>query len=199
MIWTKPSPVGIDIPVQSFQVFLYGQLKQVWGITNDTDYDCHGRAYKNQTADGYIPEVFTGVGTDPNQPDYKEVLVNDNLKALSFFALGDITTYAPNGSTTAPVSLTFLVNVPALKPLITYRGDEEIRSDVERVCRIDRAGFRMNEIVIGYDSVFKEYSGWRKKEGMKFRDMHPWHCFRLNFATLYSLDQCYQRFTNILK
>ena len=182
--------MGVDIPVQRFQQFLYPQLKLVWSITTDDDYDCHGRAYKNQTSDGYIPEIFAGVGNDPDQPDYREVLLDDNKSALSFFVLGDVTRYDA-GNTTATLSLTFLVNVPALKPALGYRGDEEIRNDVEKLCQIDRFGFRMTEIVIGVDQVFKEYAGWRKKEGMKFRDMHPYHCFRLNFSTLYDINACY--------
>lgn len=195
MIWTKASPVGIDIPVTRYQNFLYPALKEVWGIQDDVSYDCHPRAYKNQTADGYIPEVFIGVGNDPEQPEYKEVFLDDSKSALSFFALGDLTRFN-EGDTTAQMSLTFLVNVQLLKPNTAWRGDEEIRNDVEKLCQISRFGFELMEIVTGYDQVFKEYSGWRKKDGMKFRDMHPNHCFRLNFSTLYDINDCYQPLPN---
>jgi hypothetical protein len=195
MIWQKASPVGIDIPVQRFQNWLYPQLKTIWGIDNDTDYDCHGRAYKNQTADGYIPEVFIGTDEDPTKLDYKEVFLDDCKSALSFFATGDVTRYS-EGDTTIPIALVFLVNVDALKDQLAYRGDEEIRNDVERLCQIDRFGFQLMEIITGIDQVFKEYSGWRKKEGMKFRDMHPYHCFRLNFSTLYDINACYSPLPN---
>jgi hypothetical protein len=190
MMFTKTSPVGIDIPVQRFQQFLYPVLKKAWGIQNDADYDSHGRAYRNQTEDGYIPEVFVGVGNDPNQPDHKDVFLDDCKKAISFFSIGEITRYNA-GNTAAPVSLVYLVNVPMLKPTITYRGDEEIRNDVEKLCLTPRCGFRLTEIVIGIDQVFKEYSGWRKTKGMKFRDMHPNHCFRLNFSLLFDINACY--------
>jgi hypothetical protein len=190
MIFTKTAPVGIDIPIQRFQQFLYPELQQLWGIANDADYDCHGRAYRNQTADGYTPEVFSGVGNDLNQADYKEVYFDDSKKALSFFFLGEITRYDV-GNAVAPVGIIFMVNVPALKPAITYRGDEEIRNDVEKLCQIDRYNFRMTEMVLGIDNVFKEFSGWRKKEGIKYRDMHPTHCFRLNFNVLFDINDCY--------
>ena len=188
MMLVKPSPVGIDIPVQRMQMFLYPSLKKQWNITNDTDYDSYGRAYKNQTADGYSPEVFKG--TDAKKIDYKEVLYDDNLKALSFFLLGDVTKY-DSGNSTAPVSLFFLVNVQSLKPAATYRADEEIRNDVERLCQNERFGFTMTEMVIGFDQVFREFSGWRKTQGMKYADMHPRHCFRLNFQVLYDINECY--------
>jgi hypothetical protein len=188
MMPLKASPVGIDIPVQRFQKFLYPSLQAKWNINNDTDYDCHGRAYKNQTTDGYIPEIFQG--TDPKKIEYKEVFFDDTKKALSFFLLGDVTKH-DTGNSTAPVSLFFMVNVPGLKPSISYRADEEIRNDVERLCQIERFGFVMTEMIVGFDSVFKEFSGWRKIQGVKFRDMHPLHCFRLNFQVLYDINECY--------
>lgn len=188
MLIVKPSPVGIDIPVQRFQQFLYPALKTKWQITNDLDYDCYGRGHKNQTADGYIPEIFKG--TDQKKIEYKEVMYDDKLKALSFFLQGDITKH-DGGNSTAPVSLFFLVNVQSLKGNVAYRADEEVRVDVERLCQLDRFGFTMTEMVIGYDQVFKEFSGWRKSQGMKFRDMHPKHCFRLNFQVLYDINECY--------
>jgi len=190
MMYVKTSPVGIDIPITHLQRFMYPELKTIWGITDDTDYDCHGRAYRNQTADGYIPEVFTGVGNSTTQADYKEVFFDDSKKALSFFFLGEITKH-DRGNATAPVSLVFMVNVPDLKPAIAWRGDEEIRNDVEKLLQIDRDDFNLVEIILGVDNVFKEFSGWRKKEGIKFRDMHPTHCFRLNFNVLFDINDCY--------
>lgn len=174
-------------------MFLYPQLKKIWGIANDADYDCHGRAYRNQSPDGYIPEVFAGMGNVAGKEEYKEVLFNDSLKALSFFGLGGVTGY-DKGSTAAPIWLIFLVNVPALKPNIPWRADEEIRNDVEKLCQTNRFAFQLTDFIIGIDQVFKEYSGWRIKEGMKFRDMHPNHCFRLNFNLLFDINACYKTF-----
>jgi len=188
MMNVKPSPVGIDISVQRFQKFLYPALLKVWGITNDNDYESYGRAHKNQTADGYIPEGFKG--TDPKKIEYKDAFWDDNKKAVSFFLLGDVTKY-DSGNAMAPVGLIFMVNVQSLKPTISYRADEEVRNDVERLCQIERYGFALTEIVTGIDQVFREFSGWRKAQGIKFRDMHPLHCFRLNFQVLYDINECY--------
>ena len=65
-VFTKTNPVGVDKPIQAFQQVLYTILKKTWGITTDTVWDCYGRAYKNQTADGNTPEVYKGNNThDP--------------------------------------------------------------------------------------------------------------------------------------
>ena len=73
----KISPAGIDKLIQSLQEYLYSKLLAKWGLV-DADYNCHGRAYRNQTTDGYVPESFNASG------DYSELFFDDSLKALSF-------------------------------------------------------------------------------------------------------------------
>lgn len=184
---TKISPSGIDIPIQKFQTVMYGVLNGKWG-TGDNSFNCHGRAYRNQTADGYVPDVFQGAATT-GEIEYKEVLFDDTLKALCFFSVGESTKY-DTGSTVAKVGLIFMVNVPQLKPGIVHRGDEEIRRDVELFCTGRRNGFTMTGFETGIDNVFREFSGWRKTTGIKYRDMQPLHCFRINFDLLYNITQC---------
>lgn len=188
MMPLKTNPIGLDKPIQDLQQFLYQQLLAKWSL-QDADYIAYGRAYRNQTDDGYSPEFFTGTGNDPNQPDYKDVFMDDTVKALSFFGVGESEKYNM-GSTIASVFLIFQVNVPALKPTVVHRGDEEIRLDVQRLCQPRRYGFGMTGFETGIDNVFREYSGWKKKDGVKFRDQHPWHVFRLNFNLLYNILDC---------
>ena len=191
----KTRPVGVDIPIQRHQSFLYTALKTVWGIQNDTSWNSHGRAYRNQTEDGYCPEVYVGVGNQPGSEEYREVLFDDQLTALSFYGMDEVGRNN-TGNTTVGVFLVFMVNVLQLKPSITWRGDEEIRNDVEKLCQVDRFDMQWTGFVTGIDSVFKEYSGWRKNIGIKFRDMHPRHCFRLNFNLLFDINDCYQPLPN---
>ena len=189
-VFSKTNPVGVDIPVQRHQNFLYPELKAVWGINDDTSWDSYGRAYRNQTADGYVPEVFIGTGNQAAQADYKEVLFDDQLKALSFYGMDEAARYN-TGNANVGIFLVFMVNVQELKPAITWRGDEEIRNDVEKIVQIGRFGMELTGFITGIDQVFKEYSGWRKGQGIKFRDMHPTHCFRLNFNLLFDINECY--------
>ena len=179
-VFTKNIPVGVDKPIQSFQELLYTSLKAKWNITNDTDWDCYGRAYRNQTSDGYSPEVYVG------NNEYKDVFFDDTLKVLSFFSLGESIKFQ-SSSATANVSLIIRVNPSKIKPSIIHRPDEEIRNDVQRFCRSPRFTFEMQSFEIGLDAVFKEYSGWRKTFGVKYQDQKM-HCFRINFNVVYNID-----------
>ena len=180
-VFTKTNPVGVDKPIQAFQQVLYTILKKTWGITTDTVWDCYGRAYKNQTADGNTPEVYKG------NNEYKDAYFDDALTALSFFSVGDTVKYQKS-SAVATVSLVMMVNVSKIKPSNTQRQDEEVRNDVEKFCRIPRFTFEMQSFETGMDTVFKDYSGWKKTDGIKFRDLHPWHCFKINFNVVYNID-----------
>lgn len=176
MIYTKTKPAGIDIGIQALQNFLYVQLQKVWGMAA-ADYTSYCRVYKNQTEldQGYSPEVYLG------NNEYTDTFYDDSVKVLSFFQMGDSEKFA--GGLSATVSVIFHVNLAAVKPGLAWRGDEEVRRDVEILCKENRWGLMMQSVEIGIDNVFREYSGWKKKEGIKFRDMHPFHCFRINFNT----------------
>lgn len=179
-VFTKNNPVGIDCQIQGFQTVLYTLLKKKWGIVGETAWDCYGRVYKNQTGDGYSPEAY--IGGD----EYKEVYFDDKLGALSFFYVGDSIKHN-HLSATAQVSLVFMVDISKVKPGVAHRADEEIRSDVQAFSQTPRYGFILSEFVTGIDQVFKEFSGWRKANGIKHNDVHPLHCFRLDFSVSYNI------------
>lgn len=173
----KTLPAGIDEPIQSMQTYLYNKLSAKWG-TSSSSYQQFGRAYRNQTADGFTPEVFTSI------TDYREVYFDDTLAALSFFGVDDVTPYKA-GDSTAKVFVVFMVNLNRIKPTFTTRADEEARADVESLLFYIKYGFTMTGYVQGIEEVFKEYSGWKKASGVKYRDMQGFHCFRINFSLLY--------------
>lgn len=177
--FTKISPIGIDRPIQSYQSVFYDFFKKLWNLT-DNDWNCYGRVYRNQTEDGYAPEAYVGNG------EYQEVFFDDTLKVLSFFGIGETIKFT-NLSAIAQVSLVMMVNIPSVKQNILGIADEEIRNDVQNFCRTPRFSFEMQSFETGLDTVFKEYSGWRKKEGIKYRDQYPLHCFRINFNLIYNI------------
>ncbi len=173
----KPSPVGIDIPIQHMQTYLYDKLSVRWGLTTDT-LNCYGRAYRNATQDGYTPEVYIG------NNEYKEVYYDDTISASSFFGIGE-EIKNNNKATTADVFLIFMVDLNKVKPGAT-RNDEECHIDVQTLVTTLFYGFTFTGLVTGIDHVFKDYSGWRRDKGIKFTDTHPQHCFRLNFKLIYN-------------
>lgn len=178
---TKPSVTGIDIPIQKYQTVLYTQLQPLWAFT-DATFNMYGRAYRNQTLDGYTPEIYKGVN------EYNDSYFDDTLSGSAFFGLGE-TTKVTGGDVLANVFIIFMVNLDKIKPGTT-RNDEEVRVDVERIANTNIYGFFLTGIITGIDQVFKEYSGYKAVKGIKFRDMQPWHCFRLNFQVNYNIYDC---------
>lgn len=171
----KTGPIGIDIPIQHLQTYLYNALSGLWNGT----YNAYGRAYRNQSADGYTPEVYVG------NNEYNDVYFDDTLAVSSFFSVGEQTNVSKS-NVVADVGLIFMINLSQIKPG-TNRNDEEARVDVLKLVKAKPYGFTLSGIVIGIDQVFREYSGWKKEQGIKFRDTHPLHCFRINFKLNYNI------------
>lgn len=174
----KTGPIGIDIPIQKMQSYLYDKLTAKW----NTDYMSYGRAYRNQTDTGYTPEVYVG------NNEYQDVYFDDTVAALSFFGVGEQVS-VNKSNIVADVFMVFMVDLSKIKPGAN-RNDEEARIDVERLIMGKPFGFNPSGFVTGIDSCFKEYSGWKKETGIKFRDTHPLHCFRLNFKLNYNVFDC---------
>jgi hypothetical protein len=177
MNYVKPSVTGIDIPIQKLQSLLYDQIKTIWSVTDST-FNMYGRAYRNQLLDGsYIPEVYVG------NKEYKDSYFDDAKSGSAFFTYES--TKVNGVDTIAVVSLIMMVNLAKIKPGTT-RNDEEARVDIERMVSNGVYGFFLTGIVTGIDQVFKEYG----TKSIKYRDMQPWHCFRLNFNITYNIYDC---------
>ena len=177
MLYKKEIPRGIDVPIQNFQTYLYANIPRIWTeIDVAKDYESFGRAYRNQKkGGGYIPEVYVGSG------NYREVLFSDKVAALSFFGVEDVQRFKM--LLTANVYIIFCVNLTKLYPEIKHRADEEARRDI-----INLSGRRLGELtglVTGIDAVFRGYD----VKNIKYKDMHPSHCFRLNYTVKYE-DAC---------
>ena len=175
----KSNPVGIDKQIALFATVLYNDLKAKWSL-NDSSLNVFGRAYRNQTTDGYIPEVFMG-------KDYRDVFLDDKVSATVFFGLKETVRIDNAGYNTAEVFAIFMINLDKIKQQ-GQREDEEAKLDVELIANKGLYSFLPTSTMTGLDTVFSEYSGWRKKDGMKFRDQHPYYNFRLNFNVTYKLN-----------
>ena len=104
--------------------------------------------------------------------------------ALSFFSVGETVTYQGN-ELQAQVSLIFFVNLAKINPS-TERADELTRQQIIQMVQGSKAfGFSFTGVETGLDSVMRDYDGIRKSQGVKYRDTHPFHCFKLNFELRY--------------
>lgn len=178
---TKTNPVGIDVEIQKFQTDIYNALIEKWGLTLSTNlYECYGRCYKNKKDNGYIAEHYTG-----QNDKYKEVFWDSKLAAISFFGISDKIENKSIQST--DVHLVFFVDLKKLKPSIHHRADEEVRADVLSIVANGSYGFSFDSIELYLENCLKEYNGSLRDERLKFVDMHPSHCFRLNFSLDYNI------------
>lgn len=180
---TKPTVTGIDIPIQKYQGVLYNAIKTAWTV-NDQTFNMYGRAYRNQDKENnsYTPEIYNA------NNEYSDAYFDDKLSGSAFWGMGE-TTKVTGGDVNANVFLIFMVNLDKVKPGTT-RNDEEVRNDIERIVLTPNYGFELTGIITGIDQVFKEFSGYKTVKGIKFRDMQPWHCFRLNFQINYNIYDC---------
>ncbi len=176
MLVTKFNPTGIDLPVQRFQALVHDALG--WD-----DYKAYGRCYRNKVADGYIAENYEGEG------EYKEVYWDDSLSALSFFGLSG-SSRVEVGTNFVPVHLVFFVNLKKIAPAIQHRADEEVRKMVQNAVQGGMYGFSLQTVDLWIENVLREYPGSRRDDRLKSVDMHPVHCFRLNFSLQYRINNC---------
>lgn len=176
MLNQRTDITGIDVLITKYQTKLHTYLCTLWGLDtlSPSEYLCYDRCYRTQSKNGYIPEVFNGT-------DYKEVLLNDNSKVLSFFGIGNTITQS-NETMSANVHLIFFVN---LKRVFNAYKDETARQNIIQFASKGDYGFKFESIVIGLDNVLTEYNGSK----LNFKDLNPYHIFRLNFTINYNLNK----------
>ena len=182
MIYTKATPVGVDEIIQRKQIELYDSLRTTWGLS-ENDYLSYGRCYRNQTNEGFVPQMYVG------SKEYKDLFIDDNYAVTSFFGVDRIE-IVDSVILRGSCHLIMFVDLARVYPSITWRADEEVHQDVYEVMRNDSA-MLLKERWVGIDNVFREYNAWRdKSKGINNRDMQPLHCFRLNFDLNYFTSSC---------
>jgi hypothetical protein len=176
--YTRTSTIGIDTVVQSIQNDIYNNLVSEWGDS----IDGYGRVYKNINSDGeVIPELYIGKG------DYKPIYHNDNKAATFFFVEGDLHTTEDEFLYITESKFVFMVNLEKAFS-DTDRSDEKAHRDVLEFMRETAyERFTITGIEKGVKRVLNEF----ETKGIKFQDIHPYHCFSVNVTLSYYLtDKC---------
>lgn len=181
MLIVKTNPVDIDSSIQFVQNVLHDTLIGKWGISSSA-WNCYGRAYRNKKDKGYIAEVYEG------NKEYKEVYWNDSLTMVSFFGLSNRP--IDQKDTTASIHLIVFVDLDKLYPTIDHRADEEVRKDVYEAIGIASTGMIYQSTELGLENVLKEYPGLRRDNLETKVDMHPIHCFRINYNLIFEHTIC---------
>jgi len=179
MLITRDNPTGMDAHFANVQNHIYSRLKTAWGISNDIDYDCYGRVYRNKKDSQYVAELYTGNG------EYRDIYWDDKKAAISWFGTGSTISFDVKNK--IPVHLVFFVNLKKLKPNIQHRADEEVRMDVQKLFGKSLHGFAFESVELWLENVLKEYPGSRRDKSLTAVDMEPVHCFRINLSLIYGL------------
>ncbi len=188
MLITKTNPKGIDYYVQQLQTKLHTQLLAKWGI-NSNQYKAYGRCHRNKTDDGYTAENYEGTTAEK---EYKEVYWDDSLTVSSFFGISAAGIKAGTTNSQADMHIVFFADLKklALKDsdnnVISHRADEELRTDVLAVIGKSSYGFTYTGTELWLENVLREYPGSRRDDRLKYIDMHPIHCFRINLKLNYN-------------
>lgn len=184
MIVLKNNPVGVDIPINSYQQWLFDELKVLWNLNGTSDFNFYPRVYKNNSENGYVPEVFI---SSLNSTVYNPVLFDETQNTVVSFFYEDNSVKYEAGSSRVKVSLIVLTNIQKLKQNID-RADEEVKLDLMQLCHSGRFGFEMTGVETGLKNVAKDFDGWLKSKDEKtFLDRHPKYCFKINFDLLYDI------------
>jgi hypothetical protein len=186
MLSIKINPVGIDYHIQQLQTKLHTDLIDAdhWALADAAQYEAYGRCHRNKTDDGYIAEVFHSGN------EYKEIFWNDTLTALSFFGISNTIKRGVNNE--ADVHFVMFANLAKLAlvdadgTVIAHRADEELRQMVTGITGKYSFGFKIQSVDLWLENVLREYSGSRRDDRLKYVDMHPVHCFRINLKLLYN-------------
>lgn len=194
---TLPTLSPLDFCVQGLQTRWYERAKSLWGV-DDATYNCFGRAYRNNTKGGYIPEFYnpelgTYVGSS-NTDNSGGLFYQDTLAAMSFFALADPVKRDPGTKSkyedTAYLQWIFFVNLNMITPggITDAQGqrlDDTCLDDVINYIQTNGNGFTVHDRYRDVDKVLERYSGLQKTEALQ-DDMHPKYCFRIDLELRYN-------------
>lgn len=172
--YQKTNPDGVDAQIQRLQTYLYDKL----ALEGWTLHESYERVYKTKKGEKIIPEAFIN-------NEYQEVLLDDRVNATSFFLVDD-TENINDWLSTVMVSLIIEANINNIYPSITHRADEELRSDVKRLLKLNPYGFKLKKMITGVESVYNSL-----RMDVKFTDdMSQFHVVRFDLELNYNINNC---------
>jgi len=169
----KTNPVGVDVQIDEFQVYLYDAL----GIS---DWEMYPRAYFNTKGNSLTPEHYEG------SEEYDNVMYDDTHDMSSFFITDTTRDIAFDGLATTQVSLIVQADLPALYPLITHRADEELTNAIHQSSNryIPKAWFKLERVLYTIDEVYREFD----KSQIRLTDISNRYVARFEYNVRYAAN-----------
>lgn len=180
MLISYDNPVGIDAVIDRVQRQLHRDLSTALPVDVMDNYLCTPRAYANKSQDnGYTAEMYIGAN------EYKEVYYDDTKTMVSFFGIGPVVKFDLKEK--ASIHLVVFADLDRVYPDLPGRHDERLRREFINALDLFNNGLTYEGFEMRIENVLKEYPGSRRDQRLKFIDMQPRHCFRINFTAMYSI------------
>lgn len=174
MIYLVSDPVGIDIPIDRIQKFLYSGL-------NWDKMQMFGRIYKNQGDNGKLPQYNDG------SPEYqKDVYISDkNNNANIFFVVNDVHKVVNPVEMESIIKIVFMVNLEKIYGPENQRLDSKAHKDVFDLLT-QKNQFIITSLETGLETVLKDFDTSKIKKA----DLQPLHIFALVGKIRYNITKC---------
>lgn len=178
----RVNPVGVDIPINNIQTFLYNKynafnIVSYGRVYKDIVSQNKDRVYKNERSGRIFPYFY-----DSND-EYKEVLLDDGYDLCYFFNVEDTEEFKENGDVISPCEIIFVFNLTNIKGNL-QRRDEEIKQEVLEYLYKFKGVFNITEIVRGLDNVYYNFRGISEY----FKDLQPYFHLKIRGEILYNIN-----------
>lgn len=172
MKYQKPNIVGVDVPIQKLQNYLYLKLEAM-GIVN---FDMYARCYVVENDSGKVPVWIY------NNKEQEEVLFNDKRNLTAFFLTNNTIKINDVASTTT--SLIFQLKLNKVFPSINDRTDENFINIMMGLFNNYPINLKLSQITKGIDNVYREFS----KKHISNVDTINYFVCRFDFETTYTYN-----------
>lgn len=169
----KTNPVGVDVPIDGFQSYLYGAL----GLS---DFEMYPRVYHTPHGSQSIPEHYEG------DNEYDRVMYDDTHDMSSFFITTTDREIDSKGLATTEIALIIQADLPVLYPSILHRADEELTNAIHQNSNTYtlKAWFKLERVIHTIDKVYREFD----KSQIRQTDISNRFVARFEYKVRYAAD-----------
>lgn len=174
MIYLKTNPVGVDVPINRYQQFIYDELSNILSI------DGYGVCYKNENQGNVIPEVFK------SNTDYSGTLLTVDKSKFFFSLKGNAKRQKLSNRYKDDGSLYFLINLKEAYPDSNERENERAKLNIVNI--VNQSGLSITKIIEqNTEEILSEFKGAYKSG--KYDNLHPYFIMRCDFEITYTLTE----------
>lgn len=177
MIFAKATTYGLETPVKKLQQYLDTQLALKWTGT----HNIYGLIYRNQTKNGFEPEVYVGTGIE--NKEYASPFFNDKITSSIGFYQEQTRELGLNKNSDVNVICTLRID----KAYAGIRQEELALIHFENIINDYFGVTTVQSVKMGINEAFNGFY----VDNVKYRDIHPWFVFSMLINIRYqNINKC---------